>query len=109
MIRALLICAGLLLSAAVFAQGAPPASQDPEPKAWSSLSPEQQQVLQNYQGKWSSLPAERQQALAKGSERWAAMTPEQRSGAQQRFQQWRAMPPEQRQVLMPKDWHRPEE
>ena len=32
-------------------------------KPWAALAPEQQQLLQKYQGQWSSLPAERQQSL----------------------------------------------
>ena len=106
MIRAMFICASLMLAAANgFAQSPPPESAPssvpaaPAPKAWSSLSPQQQQLLQSHQSEWNSLPADRQQALAKGSQRWLSMTPEQRSGAQQRFAQWRAMPPEQRQLL----------
>jgi hypothetical protein len=110
MIRALVICTGLLLAAATgFAQTPAPATNGgqagtappaaPTPRAWSTLSPQQQQLLQSHQGDWDSLPADRQQALAKGSQRWLSMTPEQRSSAQQRFTQWRAMPPEQRQLV----------
>jgi Protein of unknown function (DUF3106) len=69
------------------------------PRSWQSLSPQQQQLLHNFQGNWDSLPAEKQQSLARGSDRWIHMTPEERSGAQDRFKQWRALPPEQRQQL----------
>ena len=105
MIRALIISAGLMLVAATgFAQSPASAEQaaapaPASPRAWGSLSPQQQQLLQSHQGEWNSLPPERQQALAKGSQRWLSMTPQERSGAQQRFSQWRAMPPEQRQLL----------
>ena len=99
-IRALIICASLVLVAASgFAQTPDAAAPEAVPKAWGSLSPQQQQLLQSHQGEWDSLPAERQQALAKGSQRWLSMTPQERAGAQQRFTQWRAMPPEQRQLL----------
>src|SRR5271166_635144 len=108
MTRALIVYVGMLLAAAngSFAQ-APPEPQQPPvsaaapaaPRAWESLSPAQQQLLQSYRGGWSALPPERQEALAKGSGRWLSMTPQQREGAQQRFTQWRAMPPEQRQEL----------
>jgi len=111
--RCAVLCAGLFVASATisYAQSSPPvdaapvapfaapAAGPPAPRPWSSLSPEQQQLLQHYQGKWDSLPADRQQSLAKGSQRWLTMTPEQRASAQQRFSQWRAMPPEQRQVL----------
>ena len=85
MIRALFICAGLFLAAAsscradsccVRAGGCPapppqaPAPAPAAPRAWSSMSPQQQQLLHSYQDKWDSLPPERQQALAKGSQRW---------------------------------------
>jgi hypothetical protein len=101
MIRAFLLSMSLCLvaSVGVAQQNAPPAEAAPAPRPWGSLSPQQQQLLQKYQGNWSGLPAERQQALARGSQRWLSMTPEQRAGAQQRFSQWRAMPPEQRQLL----------
>lgn len=79
--------------------GSAPPRADAAPRAWSSLSADQQHLLQKYQGKWESLPADRQESLAKGSQRWLAMTPEQKSGAQQRFREWRAMPPEQQRVL----------
>jgi hypothetical protein len=105
MIRASLLGASLFVAAAnsSFAQGpaAVPAEtvQTPAPRPWTALSPQQQRLLQKYQGNWNSLPADRQEALAKGSQKWLSMTPEQRSGAQQRYGQWRAMPPEQRQAL----------
>jgi Protein of unknown function (DUF3106) len=106
MIRASFLCVSLFVAAAnVSLAQSPPAPppteavQTPAPRAWSTLSAQQQQLLQKYQGSWNGLPADRQQALAQGSQRWLSMTPEQRYGAQQRFSQWRAMPPEQRQVL----------
>jgi hypothetical protein len=110
MIRALIVGASLLLAAAgavAHADAAPvapvaapeTASLPAAPRTWSSMSPEQQQLLHTYQDKWESLSSERQQALAEGSQRWLSMSPEQRSTAQQRFTQWRSMPPEQRQVL----------
>ena len=106
MTRALIISTAILLAAAgsSFAQAPPGVEQSaaapaPAPRAWESLSPAQQQLLQSYRGGWNSLPAGRQEALAKGSGRWLAMSPQQRDAAQQRFTQWRAMPPEQRQLL----------
>jgi hypothetical protein len=77
MIRYLAICAILALTAVTgYAQSpvpAPPAASAPPsaaaPRAWESLSPQQRQVLQGYQGQWNSLPPERQQALARGSQR----------------------------------------
>src|SRR5258708_726872 len=118
MIRNLVFCASFGLSVATsfaqtpaspppaYAPAAPaPATAPPAtPRDWESLSPEQRQVLQGYQGKWNSLPPERQQALAKGSQRWISMTPQQRAGAQQRevresFNRFRQMPPERRQQL----------
>jgi hypothetical protein len=100
--RAMILSACLALCAGVsMAQEAPPpaAAEPATPRAWQSLSPQQQQLLQNFQGRWDSLPPDKQQALARGSQRWINMSPEQRSGAQERFKQWRALPPEQRQVI----------
>lgn len=106
--RALLLAAWVLF-AAISGPAVPAFAQAPEepgaaapaaaPRAWQSLSPQQQQLLQSFQGKWDSLPSDKQQALARGSQRWINMTPEQRAGAQERFKQWRALPPEQRQQL----------
>ena len=79
---------------------APSFAQEPTAStSWSSLSPQQQLLLSNYQGRWDSLPAERQQALARGSARWAEMSPAQRSRAQERFSRWRSLPAEERKVL----------
>jgi Protein of unknown function (DUF3106) len=85
----LLPCAGLALAQE---QGEPA----PGPRSWQSLSPPQQQVLQNFQGKWDSLSPEKQQALARGSQRYLNMSPQERAGAQERFKQWHALTPEQR-------------
>ncbi len=106
-VRALLLSAWVLAAGTCLAQEPPappvaaptPAGESAAPRSWPSLSPQQQQLLQNFQGRWDSLPPEKQQALARGSQRWTGMSPEQRAGAQQRFQQWRALPPEQRQQI----------
>src|SRR5271168_1221448 len=90
-VRALLLTLLVLVAAVpAFAQeSVEPAS----PRSWQSLSPQQQQLLHNFQGNWDSLPADKQQSLARGSDRWIHMSPEERSGAQDRFKQWRALPP----------------
>jgi hypothetical protein len=107
-VRALLLSAWVLAAGTCLAQEPPaqppsalaaPAGEPATPRAWQSLSPQQQQLLQNFHDRWDSLPAEKQQSLARGSQRWINMSPEQRSGAQERFKQWRALPPEQRQVI----------
>ena len=124
MIRAWFVCAGLLLAVATQCRAGSccrrrprrPPRRPAAPRAWSSMSPQQQQLLHSYQGKWDSLPPERQQALARGSQRWLSMTPaatlerpatlhamaRHASGAapailRQRWQQFKAMPPEQQQ------------
>src|SRR6188768_3120036 len=96
----------LLLIAAVpaFAQqgpegtapGAPSAAEPVSGAEWSSLTADQQKLLERFRDRWSTLSPERQQALARGSKRWLSMSPEQRSGAKERFQRWRDLPPEQR-------------
>ena len=88
MIRAFIIGASWVLAAAgAVAHADEPPAPDPAPaaapaaaapaapKAWSSMSTEQQQLLHGYQDKWDSLPPERQQALVNGSQRWLSMTP----------------------------------
>ncbi len=101
--RALLLVALLLLAGAPVRAQEPPA-EPATPRSWQSLSPQQQQLLHNFQGNWDSLPADKQQALTRGSDRWIHMTPEERSGAQERFKTWRALPPDQRQQLRER-WH----
>jgi hypothetical protein len=98
----------LFLALLVLFAAAPAFAQETEgpatPRSWQSLSPQQQQLLHNFQGNWDTLPADKQAALARGSDRWVHMTPEERSGAQERFKTWRALPPEQRQQLRER-WH----
>jgi hypothetical protein len=92
----------LLMAAAVpvFAQDVPAApSSAPAPVAWSSLSPQQQQLLSRFGGQWGSLPPARQQALAQGSERWLGMSPGERDTARERFSKWNALPPDERHAL----------
>jgi Protein of unknown function (DUF3106) len=106
-VRALLLCAWVLAAGTCLAQQLPvpaaaaptPAQEPAAPRSWQSLSPQQQLLLQSFQGRWDSLPPDKQQALARGSLRWIGMSAQQRAGAQQRFQQWRALPPEQRQLI----------
>jgi hypothetical protein len=64
---------------------------------WSTLSPQQQQLLGRFQGNWDGLPAGRQQALAFGANRWLSMTPQERSDARARVQAWQSMPASQRE------------
>src|ERR1700722_17347962 len=98
----------LFLALLVLFAAAPAFAQEAEgpatPRSWQSLSPQQQQLLHNFQGNWDTLPADKQAGLARGSDRWIHMTPEERSGAQERFKTWRALPPEQRQQLRER-WH----
>src|ERR1700722_15176297 len=98
----------LFLALLVLFAAAPAFAQEAEgpatPRSWQSLSPQQQQLLHNFQGNWDTLPADKQAGLARGSDRWIRMTPEERSGAQERFKTWRALPPEQRQQLRER-WH----
>src|SRR3569833_3733222 len=84
-----------LLAAATpsFAQEAPPPANAPaqapaQPVQWSSLSPDQQKLLDKFSVNFFTLPPELQQALARGSNRWLGLSPEQRGQAQQRFQRW---------------------
>jgi DNA-binding PucR family transcriptional regulator len=96
----------LLLSAASLAWPQEPApGAAPPPVSWSSLSEQQQKLLQNFHGQWDDLPPGRQQALSGGASRWLRMTPEQRAGARDRFQNWQKVPPEQ-QSLIRQRWQR---
>src|SRR5580704_14761756 len=95
--KALLLAVLMLLAGVpAFAQeSAEPAT----PRSWQSLSPQQQQLLHNFQGNWDSLPADKQQALTRGSDRWIHMTPEQRQQLRERWRQFKALPPEQQQQI----------
>ena len=59
----------LALWLALAAPMAAVAADAPSPRPWSSLSAEQQQVLERFRADWDSLPADRQEKLARGSER----------------------------------------
>jgi hypothetical protein len=98
-LHALLFALLLAVAAPSFAQEAPAAGAPPAPVSWSSLSPQQQQVLSKFGGQWSSLPPGRQQALAHGSDRWLNMSQAERAQARDRFSRYRTLPPEQRQAL----------
>jgi hypothetical protein len=96
----------LLLTAAATAwaqEPAPPAAQPPV--NWSSLSGEQQRLLENFHDKWDSLPPGRQQALSNGAQRWLKMSPEERDGAQNRYQNWQRLPPQQQELIRQR-WQR---
>jgi uncharacterized protein DUF3106 len=98
----------LLMAAAVpvFAQDVPATpSTAPAPVAWSSLSPQQQQLLSRFGGQWGSLPPARQQALAHGSERWLGMSQGERDTARERFSKWNALPPGD-QAAVRQNFHR---
>ena len=66
---------------------------------WSSLSPDQQRLLDRYKDNWDELPHERQRNLARGSKRWLSMSPEERSVASKRLEHWRDLSPQQRRML----------
>ena len=69
MIKALLVCAAVLVATTNVsrAQVPDPPAEAPAPRPWQSLTVEQRQVLEKYQNHWSDLPVERQQSLARGS------------------------------------------
>ena len=67
------------LEPAPLADAVAPGTQAGEPLPWSSLSNEQQQLLQSRANDWATLPPARQHALARGAERWLNMPPAERS------------------------------
>jgi hypothetical protein len=71
--------------------------------AWSSLSPDEQKLLNRYGDRWSSLPR-----LLRGTRRWMSMTPEQRERAKARHARWKELTPEQREQAR-KSWRRYQE
>ena len=90
-----LLLGGLLLCATSIA-----VAQEPIP--WNSLSPEQQQFLQQAQPKWEQMPADKQQRLLRGADRWSKMSDEERAQAKRRMDHWKSLPPEQRKALRDK-------
>jgi hypothetical protein len=109
MIRWHALWVALLLTVATcaWAQEPPAASGagSAPPVSWSSLSEQQQKLLENFHSQWDSLPPARQQALSSGAQRWSQMTPAQRDGAQGRFHNWQQLPPGQ-QSLIRQRWQR---
>jgi phosphoserine phosphatase len=77
-------------------QNVPPAVRA-APIAWSSLSPDEQQILESVHKNWDQLPA--QQRLLRGAQRWATLTPEQRNNVRSRFEKWNSLPQDQREKL----------
>ena len=66
-IVSVLLMWALLLLAAPLAGAA-----EPQPEAgvsWESLSPQQRQLLGNFESKWAQLPPQRQSKLARGRQR----------------------------------------
>src|SRR5512134_1537115 len=90
------------------AAGAPEAVQAQAPVPWSSLSADEQKLLNRFGDRWDSLPPEQQQRLVRGTRRWMAMTPEQRQRAQARHARWKELTPEQRERAR-KSWRRYQE
>ena len=72
---------GLSRVAAAFVLGAalslamPAAAQPEQGVPWSSLSPQQQQLLRPFADRWNQLPPQRQGRLAQGATHWIGMTP----------------------------------
>ena len=68
--------------------GAAATANAPASIAWSSLTPEEQKVLDRFKDRWNTLAPEQQQKLLRGSRRWLSMTPEERDrvfGSKSRF------------------------
>ena len=63
---------------------------------WSSLTQEQQQVLNPLSETWDTLPIERRTRLVDGAKRWSGMDTEDRSSAHERFQTWTNLSDDQR-------------
>src|SRR3569832_1292336 len=85
--RALIFAAFALAGTSAFAQTATP---------WSSLTPDEQQVLEAVHKHWDELPPPAQQRLLRGADRWSTLTPAQRDKVRKRFENWSGLPPGQR-------------
>ena len=88
--RALLFAAFALAGTSAFAQTGTP---------WSSLTADEQQVLESVHKTWDELPPPAQQRLIRGAQRWSTLTPEQRDKVRKRFEKWNSLPPDQRAKL----------
>ena len=86
----LLLLVGTGLAAGVLAQT--PVAEESAGVTWNELSPQQQQVLKNFQQQWATLPPERQRRLSQGAARWSDLTPEQKQQARARFRKWQQLP-----------------
>lgn len=89
---------GIALLAAVLAQPGRAADAPPvdRPPTWSSLSPQQRQVLAPLQRDWSTIDADRKQKWIEVARRFPAMPAAERQRVQERMAEWARMTPTER-------------
>lgn len=66
---------------------------------FSSLSPEEQQILAPYAEKWDLLSDDKQQQLQTGARIWQGMTVEERQRASRQLEVWQQLPPDQQEQI----------
>ncbi len=66
---------------------------------WQSLSPEEQQVLQDYRGRWNEYDTDRQQRIREGARRWKHLPAEKRHKVEQKHGEYEQLSPEERRRL----------
>ncbi len=66
---------------------------------FSSLSPEEQQILAPYAENWDLLSDQKQQQLQAGARTWQRMTVEERRQASKQLEAWKQLPPDQQEVI----------
>lgn len=87
----------------------PAAGADPDPWRlylaergeipWQSLSSEEQNALQKYQGNWSQYSSDRQQRMRHGAQRYLELPPDKRREVEQRRREYENLSSEERKRL----------
>jgi uncharacterized protein DUF3106 len=67
-------------------------------RPWSSLSPQERQVLEPVGPDWDRLPGYQQQRLISSARRYPSLQPIQKERFDQRIRDWASMTPEQRRA-----------
>ncbi len=66
---------------------------------WQSLSPEEQQELNDYRDRWQQYDGEKQDKIRKGAQRYLSLPPERRDKIRQQRKHYRQLTPKEQQRL----------
>ena len=92
------LIAAALLAAASLASAADPDRLKTPQIPWSSLAPEERQVLEPVAKEWPAMPGYQQQRLQGAARKYPSMRPIQKERFDTRIRDWAAMTPDQRKA-----------